>query len=337
MFFAGSYTQYTSTYDPVNRCSIYSNYAATGSDMYYYNVNSVHVVVDTFTVAKPWNFFASAIPRNPNIVNPFTFDIQNTVHEEVNQDIYVAPWGDDANSGFSSDTPMQSIFGAMYRIASDENDPKTVYVADGHYSPSLNNQLFPLPVKSHTSLIGESREGTILDMEFPQNSVNVPPFSSGFTIANLTIVNGGDGIKYTSAIDSRISNVMISNISSVYRAMGIDSYMCYGTNEISDVTISHVNSSNIATGLAILQQSGTVNLHNLEVSNVSSNQWMPVLQITTREECDVLLDRCRFHNNYNYSSEIPNTLFQISNASDATRLRVEIRNSAFMEMVMGMP
>jgi hypothetical protein len=52
---------------------------------------------------------------------------------------------------------MQSIFMAMYRIASDPEDPKTVHVADGHYSPSLNNQLFPIPIKSYTSLVGESR------------------------------------------------------------------------------------------------------------------------------------------------------------------------------------
>ncbi|HQB98137.1 MAG TPA: hypothetical protein PKZ46_04315, partial [Candidatus Cloacimonadota bacterium] len=157
-------------FDPENRCSIYSNFAAFGSDLYYYKVDAVHVVVDTFTVANPWNFYATAIPSNPNITNPYTFDILNTVHTEVNHDLYVAPWGDDGNSGISPDQPMKSIFRAMYNIASDSDNPKTVHVANGHYSPSLNGQQFPIPIKSHTRLAGESREGTILDGD---NSIHI--------------------------------------------------------------------------------------------------------------------------------------------------------------------
>ncbi len=325
-------------YDPINRCSIYSNYAAVGSDMYYYNANSVHVVVDTFTVANPWNFYASAIPRNPNIHNPFTFDILNTVHEEVNHDLYVATWGDDANSGLSPDTPMRSIFGAMYRIASDENDPKTVYVADGRYSPSLNNQLFPLPVKSHTRLIGESREGTILDLEYPQNRIAVAPRSVGFTISNLTIINGGSGIRYSYTTDSKISNVTIDNMSDIRSASGIYSYMCYGKNEISDVTISNVYSIHSATGLKIFQLSGSVNLYNVDVSNVSSHEWLPILQVETRGECDVILDRCSLSNSFKHSSATPGSVFEIVPYDDyATRLRIEVRNSAFYDNYQGRP
>jgi hypothetical protein len=81
-------------------------------------------------VANPWNFYAPAIPSNPNITNPYTFDILNTVHTEVNHDLYVAPWGDDGNSGISPDQPMKSIFRAMYNIASDSDNPKTVHVAN---------------------------------------------------------------------------------------------------------------------------------------------------------------------------------------------------------------
>ncbi|MDP3114361.1 MAG: hypothetical protein Q8M98_06240 [Candidatus Cloacimonadaceae bacterium] len=101
MFPGVSGAQFNTTYDPVNRCSIYNNIGSSGSDMYYYLVNAVHVVVDTFTVANPWNFYACAIAGNSSIVNPYTFDILNTVHTEVNHDLYVAPWGDNNNSGVS--------------------------------------------------------------------------------------------------------------------------------------------------------------------------------------------------------------------------------------------
>jgi hypothetical protein len=110
-FDGGNQLPYSTIYDSNNRCNIYNNYAATGSDLYYlYGLNNIHVIVDTFTVANPWNFYATAIPSNPNISNPFTFDILNTVHEEVNHDIYVAPWGDDNNNGRSPTEPMRSIF-----------------------------------------------------------------------------------------------------------------------------------------------------------------------------------------------------------------------------------
>jgi hypothetical protein len=189
IYFAGSMNQYNTVFDPVNRCSIYNNYAANGSDLYYYNVNSVQVIVDTFTVANPWNFYASAVPQNPNISNPYIFDILNTVHQEVNHDLYVAPWGDDNHSGHSPAEPMRSIFMAMYRIASDSENPKTVHVANGHYSPSLNGQLFPIPVKSYTRLAGESKDGVILDAEGLSVACNLSAYSQGLVIRGVTFQN----------------------------------------------------------------------------------------------------------------------------------------------------
>jgi len=338
MFFAGSYTQYTSTYDPLNRCSIYSNYAAFGSDLYYYNVNSAHVIVDTFTVADPWNFYATAIPQNSTITNPFTFDILNTVHQEVNNDLYVAPWGDDANSGLSPAEPMKSVFNAMYRIASDSNDPKTVHVADGLYSRTLNGQHFPIPIKSHTRLIGDSMEGTIFNAESENYLIYVSAHTREWRVEKLSLINGKRGVSSLYSGNYCISNIDIKNIYDIHNATGISAYKDVGSVYIKNVSITNVSSIDIATAVSILQASGNVNLQSIDISNCVSTTWIPAIQISTLNECDILIDGCNIYGNYNYSPDVFNTIFQISPFDNyGTRLRIDMKSSAFYDNYQTMP
>ena len=330
-------TPYSITFDPVNRCSIYNNYAAFGSDLYYYNVNSVHVVVDTFTVASPWNFYATAIPRNPNISNPYTFDIQNTVHQEVNHDLYVAPWGDDANSGLSPAEPMQSIFMAMYRIASDSENPKTVHVANGHYSPSLNAQLFPIPIKSHTRLVGESKEGTILDAEFDFESINVSAHSRAWYLGNFSLINAKRGIGINRSKEYMLENINISGIENNYWALGIYGNFNEGPIKLKNVKINNVRSSESIDAFSSFQASGSVELHNVEISNCEAPE-MQAITISTIDECDVLMDGCEVHDNNSTTSDMFgfNSMFQISPFDDyGSRLRIELKNSAFYDNHQG--
>ncbi|MCB5251494.1 MAG: FlgD immunoglobulin-like domain containing protein [Candidatus Cloacimonadaceae bacterium] len=338
IYFAGSINQYNAIFDPVNRCSIYSNYAAFGSDLYFYNVNSVHVVVDTFTVANPWNFYATAIPANPNISNPYTFDILNTVHEEVNHDLYVAPWGDDANSGISPAQPMQSIFMAMYRIASDSENPKSVHVADGHYSPSLNGQLFPIPIKSHTRLVGESREGTILDAEHKTTVVKAPAQSRGLVAEKLTIINGKRGISYgTRSEDYAVCDVNIANIFDPRLVTGFSGYKGIGNINIKNLSLSNVSSTGTSYVYDQKDLSGSLSLSNLEISSCEAPE-MDAIYISSRNESDVFIDGLEVHNNRStISGDFGfNSMFQISPYSIyGERLRIEIKNSAFYDNYQG--
>ena len=330
IFFSGSINEYNCTFDPDNRCSIYSNYAAFGSDMHFSQVNSVHVVVDTFTVANPWNFYATAIPGNPNITNPYTFDILNTVHTEVNHDLYVAPWGDDSNSGISLDQPMKSIFMAMYNIASDSENPKTVHVANGHYSPSVNGQLFPVPIKSHTNLVGESREGTVLDADFLTHIHTSPPDTHNWHVMNFSMINGKSGSAISRSADYTLSNLLIDNHISNF-TMGIDGTHNYGNMLFKDIKISRLSSDDMLNGFFLSDISGTVLADNLEISQCEAPHLMTI-RISTRDECDILLDGIELHDNRSTPSADSyfNSIFQISpNSQYANRLRIDIRNSAF--------
>jgi hypothetical protein len=338
MFFAGSYTDYTSTFDPVSRCSIYSNYAAFGSDLYYYMVDSVHVIVDTFTVANPWNFYATAIPRSHSITNPYTFDIQHTVHEEVNHDLYVAPWGDDANSGLNASEPMSSVFMAMYRIASDINDPKTVHVANGHYTPSLNNQLFPVPVKSHTRLEGESREGTIFDAENVTEIMLSSAHSTNWKLMNVTLQNGKLGLLADFTDGIVIQDVRIQNLYDIRAVCGFIGSYCSGSNTFDQVSFNNVTSPRFAGIIYMPSASGNLTLNGVSVSNSRANEYLMAISVSTIDDCEVIIDGCRFHDNYNYSPDVFNTMFQISPFDDyGTRLRIEMRNSAFYDNHQSMP
>jgi len=328
---------YNVNFDPINRCNIHGNYAAFGSDLYFYNVNSVHVVVDTFTVANPWNFYATAVAASPSITNPYTFDILHTVHEEVNHDLYVAPWGDDANSGFSAAEPMQSIFMAMYRIASDPADPKTVHVADGHYSPSLNNQLFPIPIKSHTRLVGESREGTILDAENAAIIVKICSGSIDLGAEKLSFRNGKGGMGIVRTADMWFRDIYLENVYSIYSPIGIGLAQSHGNNKLRDIRIQGVRSSTRVTGFDANSMSGSLKLVNMEISNCEAPD-MRAISISTKDECDVILDGCEVHHNRGCSSDEFgfNTMFQISPYMPyATRLGIEIKNSAFYDNYQG--
>jgi hypothetical protein len=338
LYFGGGYTQYTTTFDPVNRCSIYSNYAARGSDLFYSYVNSVHVVVDTFTVADPWNFYASGLPYNPAIHNPYTFDILHTVHEEVNHDLYVATWGDDSNSGLSPSEPMKSIFMAMYRIASDSVNPKKVYVADGIYSQTLNQQKFPIPLKSYTSLIGQSMEGVILNADEAMAVIFSTPRNQNVAVRKFTMTDCKSGISGTDTGNLALSDVTIRHIRGIYSAHGFSGYDNYGSLTLENVKVLDLISPGYATAVSIGHTEGSINLTDLEIGSCDSNTFIPGLFLNTIGESDVVLNRCLFHNNSNYTSDVMNTIMQIAPFGDyGTRLKVEINDSAFYNNYQAMP
>ena len=99
------------TFDPNNLCNIYNNNAGKGADLFANYVVTAHVVVDTFTVFNPDRYFAEY-----DFGASYTFDIQHNWMDLVSLDLYVAPDGDDANSGLSPLEPLKNISWAVRKI-----------------------------------------------------------------------------------------------------------------------------------------------------------------------------------------------------------------------------
>ena len=142
-------------FDPVNRCSIYDNVAATGIEMFVESIyfDEQNVILDTFTVAEPTRYFAQKYPGHGNFT--YNFDIQHYIIEPIDHDLFVSPEGDDQNSGLTPDYPLKTINLAVRNIASNSDDPHTIYLAAGTYSKSLNQQQFAFGCKANVNIIGE--------------------------------------------------------------------------------------------------------------------------------------------------------------------------------------
>jgi hypothetical protein len=323
-------TQYNITFDLMNRCSIYNNKAALGSDMYFYMVNQVHVVVDTFTVASPSNFYAAAIPANSNIQNPYTFDILHSVHEEVNHDLYVAPWGDDNNSGLSEGDPLKTIFKAVFDIASDPVNPKTIHLADGVYSKSNNQQYFPIPMKNYTKIQGSSRDKVYLDMESNAIGISSSPYSSDLVMKNLSIVNSKSGISTNRATNISIDNIDIKSVNNIGLAGG---YVGNKSNSqlLSNVMISDVFGSESSYGIDITSFSDMINLSCIEICNLNTSSFQRALNISSLGTGVVKINGCTIHSSICNNAEVYNTVVQIAplNGDSNYQLQIDISDSAF--------
>jgi hypothetical protein len=174
-------------FDTINRCSIYLNHANQGNDLFTYSSETLDIVLDTFTVASPKEFFASPIEK-------FNFDILNGYTEiiETEDDLYVSPEGDNSNSGLTEDDPLKNIGQALAMIQADSTHPHTINLLEGTYSQSSNGEIFPLYLTDYISLSGFTPGGITLDAE--GNSILAAAISrKGIKISDLTIKEGRGG------------------------------------------------------------------------------------------------------------------------------------------------
>jgi predicted outer membrane repeat protein len=195
--------------DPDRPSSIYLNQAMLGSDLFAgidSPLTTIPVSVDTFTVMEPTE--THAFPRES-----FTFDILHAKAEPVEADLYVSPYGKEANSGLSPADPLRTISLALAKVKADSLHPRTIYLANGIYSRASNGEVYPISISSHLSLQGESANGVILDAEGVTGVLIFHQVNES-TISSLTITGGqtfqdGGGIHcYRS--DPVIQNVIVT-------------------------------------------------------------------------------------------------------------------------------
>ena len=98
----------TIVFDTVHRCNIYMNYAARGTDICKNGDKSLHVVLDTFTVANPDYYYINSVYGSV-ILDDITHNINVGILPTVSHDLYVANNGDNSNSGIGPDEPVAEL------------------------------------------------------------------------------------------------------------------------------------------------------------------------------------------------------------------------------------
>lgn len=192
---------------------------------------AINVIVDTFTVLNPTNYHAMPLEL-------FTFDILNCIIEPIDADLYVSPTGNNSNSGLSAEEPLQTINYASSRIYTSEESPHNIYLSEGTFSPSTNNEIFPISLPDNVTLTGVNETSTIIDAEGSSRVMSLY-YANNIEISNLTLCNGnglfGGGMNITTS-NARIFNVSILNNISENDGGGMDCYNC--SLDLENVTIS---------------------------------------------------------------------------------------------------
>ena len=141
-------------FDSINRCSIFLNDAFKGHDIYGLN-NSETAYLDTFTVLQPTQYFCYAS-------YPLNFDILHAKKEKITGNLYVDDNGSNENSGLIPSEPLKSIALALELIEPDSLNVSTIFVSQGYYEFFTTFETYPLIMKSHTIIQGESSNNVIL-------------------------------------------------------------------------------------------------------------------------------------------------------------------------------
>ncbi len=314
-------------FDAQDKCSIYNNDASYGLDCQFNLYNSVHVILDTCTVISPLNYFITGYASDPHIENPITCEVEHAYMTEINHDLYVAPNGNNANDGLSEASPLRSIYYAMYHIAADSLNPKMIHLAPGNYSFPENYQQYGIPVKSWTTLTGETRETTVLDGSGTQILIRPATGSRNVTITNLTCRNSNISIAPDKSMNLLINNVIVENASSDIGS-GIGITRCKDFR-IKNTTARNNFASYVYPGFYFGENRGTNYLINcISENNTSLQGDGNGLKYT--DKGTIIIDGCTFKGNFSSAEGMP-TIFSIGRNTDDDTLKVIITNSNIIE------
>ncbi len=226
----GIYCNYNSNliFDNENRCNLYLNNTTNskgyGVDIFARNCDIINIIVDTFTVLTPTDYYTSPIDK-------FTFDILHSIQDSlINSDLYVSVDGDNTNSGTSPAEPLKTIKCALSRIYTDSLNHNIIHLLPGVYSPSTNGENFPIEWSNYVSLEGISEKETILDADSLSGVLRFTHVADA-VIMNITIRNGyasdtGGGI-YCGSSSPTLENVTITGNYASYWGGGIS---CFESN-----------------------------------------------------------------------------------------------------------
>ncbi|MBS3768097.1 MAG: right-handed parallel beta-helix repeat-containing protein, partial [Candidatus Cloacimonetes bacterium] len=243
-------------FDQINKSNIYlnnnNNGDGYGKDIFISEGENISVILDTFTVINPSDYYASPIDL-------FEFDIQYGLLDSlVNADLYISPvTGNDSNSGLTPAEPLKTINLALKKIFADSINQNTIYLLDGIYGPNFNGDKFPLEWVEYVSLIGEDKRTTILDADSLSRIINFHKISN-VSIKNISLRNGsaaiGGGIRLWNS-SPNFNDVIIKRCSAYSKAGGI--YSNYASAPIfNNIIIDSCHSDGRAGAISCMKFMG---------------------------------------------------------------------------------
>ncbi len=231
-------------FDPINRCSVFLNWAGKSNDIGHGGFDPVYdidIYLDTATVVSPSDYFIRTGPDD-------LLNVINGKIEQENSDLYVNPLlGNNTNSGTSINDPLKNIHYALALIEAYNQNPRTIHLAEGTYSSSLNNEFLPLNLKSYVSIKGLGKNTTILDAEGSINPVLMArDYERDYTISDMQIKNTERLEEYDTEFVFQIeqnTNLLIKNIlftqNSMNKIISNNRVSGFPTPDSTSVIVSH--------------------------------------------------------------------------------------------------
>jgi len=222
----GIYCDYsTLNFSPTYLCNLYSNRAGSGNELYTSNFSMISVVLDTFTVVQPYDYFAHPIEQ-------YLFSTVNHVESQVAADLYVDPLtGSNSNSGLDAGNALKTITKALTIIEADIDNQRTIHLDGGMYSYGFSGETYPLNCRRYVSLDGTGAATTTLNAQ-GNSRVLYCDVDTNFTISDLKIQNGqantGAGVYCKGNSNPTLDNLIISDNIANMDGGGI--YLNWGCN-----------------------------------------------------------------------------------------------------------
>ncbi len=107
-------------------------------------------------VTATFNTFSGYYPSSYYVTPSEAFDLEGceTGMVPITQDVYVSPLGNDTNDGLTPQSPFLTIRQALRSVFGTPENPITIHLASGDYSPGETGENYPLPIVSYVSLSG---------------------------------------------------------------------------------------------------------------------------------------------------------------------------------------
>ena len=236
-----------------------------------------------------------------NVTDVKQKDSSDALKDGESTTIFVSTGGNDNNDGLSLETAVATVEKAI-NITKTGGTDFTLLISNGDY----NIDQITIPVGKYISIIGESKEGTILHAS---GDYGFDISFSGCNIENLTISDLNSTATTSAAIrimgrdDININNCIFKNIGSVYGAIYIDSE---GKTSISNVLIEDCFATKSDSSSIIhVYGEGPVSLDNVEIRGSymqpSPYSWntpyLGAIIFLSSADPDVTLMNSRIHDN----------------------------------------